>query len=249
MDSKTFKGINIPGGKALPDLPVHVAVIMDGNGRWARKRGLPRLAGHRAGVRAVKRMVTACGELGIGYLTIYAFSVENWMRPKAEVRGLMRLLGESVIKEIDELDAKGVKVVVSGRLEDIEPAARRLLMDGVARTAGNRGLVLNLALSYGGRAELVDAFRAMAGDLSRGRLKTDEIGEDTVGRYLYHPEIPDPDLIIRTSGEHRLSNFLIWESAYSEMYFTRVLWPDFDRKELLAALEDYRGRERRFGRL
>ncbi|HBE73176.1 MAG TPA: di-trans,poly-cis-decaprenylcistransferase, partial [candidate division Zixibacteria bacterium] len=209
----------------------------------------PRLAGHRAGVRAVKRMVTACGELGIGYLTIYAFSVENWMRPKAEVRGLMRLLGESVIKEIDELDAKGVKVVVSGRLEDIEPAARRLLMDGVARTAGNRGLVLNLALSYGGRAELVDAFRAMAGDLSRGRLKTDEIGEDTVGRYLYHPEIPDPDLIIRTSGEHRLSNFLIWESAYSEMYFTRVLWPDFDRKELLAALEDYRGRERRFGRL
>jgi undecaprenyl diphosphate synthase len=249
MDSKTFKRVNIPGGKALPDLPVHVAVIMDGNGRWARKRGLPRLAGHRAGVRAVKRMVTACGELGIGYLTIYAFSVENWMRPKAEVRGLMRLLGESVIKEIDELDAKGVKVVVSGRLEDIEPAARRLLMDGVARTAGNRGLVLNLALSYGGRAELVDAFRAMAGDLSRGRLKTDEIGEDTVGRYLYHPEIPDPDLIIRTSGEHRLSNFLIWESAYSEMYFTRVLWPDFDRKELLAALEDYRGRERRFGRL
>lgn len=235
--------------KGQPGLPAHIAVIMDGNGRWARKRGLPRLAGHRAGVRAVKRIVTACGELGVKYLTIYAFSVENWMRPRAEVRGLMRLLSESVVREIDELDAKGVKVVVSGRLEDIEPAAQRLLKDGMDRTAGNRGLVLNLALSYGGRAELVDAFKSMAAEVVAGRLRPEQIDEAAVSRRLYHPEIPDPDLIIRTSGEHRLSNFLIWESAYSEMYFTKVLWPDFDRKELLKALEDYRGRERRFGRL
>jgi undecaprenyl diphosphate synthase len=233
----------LQGANGLPD---HIAIIMDGNGRWARKRGLPRLAGHRAGVKAVKRIVTACGELGIKYLTIYAFSVENWMRPKPEVRGLMRLLAESVVKEIDELDAKGVKVVVSGRMGDIEPTARRLLRDGMDRTSGNRGLVLNLALSYGGRAELVDAFKAM---VSGGGLDPQDIDEESVSRHLYHPEIPDPDLIIRTSGEHRLSNFLIWESAYSELYFTRTLWPDFDRKELAKALEDFRGRERRYGRL
>jgi len=243
---KTFTGQN---GKQSGGLPAHVAIIMDGNGRWARKRGLPRLAGHRAGVKAVKRIVTACGELGIKYLTIYAFSVENWMRPKPEVRGLMCLLAESVVREIEELDAKDVKVLVSGRLEDIEPTAQRLLREGVARTAGNGGLVLNLALSYGGRAEMVDAFRSMAGDLATGALKAEDITEETVRRHLYHPEIPDPDLIIRTSGEHRLSNFLIWESAYAEMHFTKVLWPDFDRKELMRALEDYQGRERRFGRL
>jgi undecaprenyl diphosphate synthase len=230
-------------------MPEHLAIIMDGNGRWAKKRGLPRLAGHRAGVRAVKKIVTACGELGIKYLTIYAFSVENWMRPKTEVRGLMRLLSESVVREIDELDAKGVKVVVSGRLEDIEPTAQRLLRQGIARTAGNRGLVLNLALSYGGRAELVDAFKSLAAEVAEGRLKPEQIDEATVSRSLYHPEIPDPDLIIRTSGEHRLSNFLIWESAYSELYFTKILWPDFDRQELLKAIEDFGSRERRFGRL
>jgi undecaprenyl diphosphate synthase len=235
--------------KGQPGMPAHIAVIMDGNGRWARKRGLPRLAGHRAGVKAVKRIVTACGELGIKYLTIYAFSVENWMRPKPEVRGLMRLLAESVVREIDELDAKDVKVVVSGRLDDIEPTAQRLLRDGIARTAGNRGLVLNLALSYGGRAELVDAFRSMATEAAAGRLGPEQIDEAAVSRRLYHPEIPDPDLIVRTSGEHRLSNFLVWQGAYSELYFTKTLWPDFDRRELLKALEDYRGRERRFGKL
>lgn len=230
-------------------LPTHIAIIMDGNGRWAKKRGLPRLAGHRAGVRAVKRIVTACGEIGIKYLTIYAFSVENWMRPRAEVRGLMRLLSESVVREIDELDDKDVKLVVSGRLKDLEPTARRLLEQGLARTADNQGLVLNLALSYGGRAEIVDAVRSMARDLARGRLKPEQIDETRLSRYLYHPEIPDPDLIIRTSGEYRLSNFLIWESAYSELYFTPTLWPDFDRQELMQAIDDYRRRERRFGRI
>ncbi len=230
-------------------MPVHIAIIMDGNGRWARKRGLPRLAGHRAGVGAVKRIVTACGELGIKYLTIYVFSVENWMRPRAEVSGLMRLLGESVVREIDELDAKGVKVVVSGRLDDIEPNARKLLQKGMDRTAGNLGLVLNLALSYGGRAELVDAFKSLASEVAAGKLKPEQIDEAAVSRSLYHPEIPDPDLIIRTSGEYRLSNFLIWQGAYTELYFTKTLWPDFDRKELLKALDDYRGRERRFGKI
>lgn len=249
MDIKTDRSVRSRDVKSIGGLPTHLAVIMDGNGRWARKRGLPRLAGHRAGVRAVKNMVTACGELGIKFLTIYVFSVENWMRPKPEIRGLMRLLAESVAREIDELDAKGVKLVLSGRVQDIEETARKLLLQGADRTAGNKGLVLNLALSYGGRAELVDAFRAMAGDLRQGRLKPDDISEETVERYLYHPEIPDPDLIIRTSGEHRLSNFLIWEGAYSELYFTRTLWPDFDRRELLKALEDFQCRERRFGRL
>lgn len=249
MDLKADRTKHSPGPRDQGNLPVHIAIIMDGNGRWAKRRGLPRLAGHRAGVRAVKKIVTACGEIGIKFLTIYAFSVENWMRPRAEVRGLMRLLSESVVREIDELDEKEVKLVVSGRLEDLEPSVRRLLEQGMARTADNRGLVLNLALSYGGRAELVDAFKAMAVEVAAGRLKPEMIGEATISRNLYHPEIPDPDLIIRTSGEYRLSNFLIWESAYSELYFTRTLWPDFDRKELQKALDDYRGRERRFGRL
>ena len=242
------RGKKKEGEKLLP-LPQHIAIIMDGNGRWAKRRGLPRLAGHRAGLRAVKRVVTACGEMGIKYLTLYAFSVENWMRPRAEVRGLMRLLSESLVREIDELDEKEVKLIVSGRLEDIEPSARRLLEQGLARTTDNQGLVLNLALSYGGRTEIVDAVRAMARDIARGRLKPEQIDEPRLSRYLYHPEIPDPDLIIRTSGEYRLSNFLIWESAYAELYFTPTLWPDFDRQELARAIDDYRHRERRFGRI
>ncbi len=233
----------------LKNLPVHLGVIMDGNGRWAKKRGLPRLAGHRAGMRSVKQIVNSCGEIGIRYLTLYAFSVENWLRPKAEVTGLMRILREYLLKEIDELDGKGVKIVASGRIEDLEKTALKILRDCIKRTQHNQGLVLNLALSYGGRAELTDAIKSLAQDIKSGHVSPDKIDEFVISKHLYHPEIPDPDLIIRTSGEHRLSNFLIWQSAYSEFYFTEVLWPDFDREELLQSLLEFQGRERRFGRV
>lgn len=233
----------------LKSLPVHLGVIMDGNGRWAKKRGLPRLAGHRAGMRSVKQIVNSCGEIGIKYLTLYAFSVENWLRPKAEVTGLMRILREYLLKEIDELDAKGVKVTASGRVEDLEKTALKILRECIKRTEHNKGLVLNLALSYGGKSELTDAVRDIAREVKAGRLSPEKIDEGLISSHLYHPEIPDPDLIIRTSGEHRLSNFLIWQGAYAEFYTTEVLWPDFGRKDLIHALLEYQGRERRFGRV
>jgi len=233
----------------LKNLPVHLGVIMDGNGRWAKRRGLPRLAGHRSGMKSVKEIVNTCGEIGIKYLTLYAFSVENWLRPKAEVTGLMRILREYLLKEIDELDSKGVKVVSSGRIDDLEKTALNILKDCTKRTQHNKGLVLNLALSYGGRAELADAIKSLAKDIKSGHLSPDKIDESLILKYLYHPEIPDPDLIIRTSGEHRLSNFLIWQSAYSEFYFTEVLWPDFREADLIQALHEYQTRVRRFGRI
>ena len=233
----------------LKRLPAHVAVIMDGNGRWAKKRGLPRLAGHRAGMRSVKTIVNASGGIGIKYLTLYAFSVENWLRPKPEVSGLMKILREYLIKEVDELDAKGVKIITTGRTADLEDNARRILEDSIARTRNNRGLVLNLALSYGGRAELVDAVKKISHDLFAHKIQTGNIDEKLFQKYLYHPEVPDPDLIIRTSGESRLSNFLIWQAAYAEYYFTEVLWPDFGEEDLYKALVEYQQRERRFGRV
>jgi len=233
----------------MKNLPVHLGVIMDGNGRWAKRRGLPRLAGHRAGMKSVKEIVNASGEIGIKYLTLYAFSVENWLRPKAEVTGLMKILREYLLKEIDELHNKGVKVVASGRIEDLEKTALKILKDCIKRTQHNKGLVLNLALSYGGRAELSDAVKNIVREVKSGHISSDKIDESLILKHLYHPEIPDPDLIIRTSGEHRLSNFLIWQSAYSEFYFTEVLWPDFGREELMRSLKEYQGRERRFGRI
>ncbi|MDO9067722.1 MAG: isoprenyl transferase [Deltaproteobacteria bacterium] len=233
----------------LKRLPEHVAVIMDGNGRWAKKRGLPRLAGHRAGMKSVKTIVNASGQTGIKYLTLYAFSVENWLRPKPEVSGLMKILREYLIKEVDELDAKGVKIITTGRTADLESNARRILEESMARTKNNRGLVLNLALSYGGRAELVDAVKKMSHDLFAHRIEAGKIDEKLIQKYLYHPEVPDPDLIIRTSGESRLSNFLIWQAAYAEYYFTEVLWPDFGDEDLYRALVEYQQRERRFGKV
>jgi undecaprenyl diphosphate synthase len=230
----------------LKKLPAHLAVIMDGNGRWARRRGLPRLAGHRAGMKSVKEIVNASGEIGVKYLTLYAFSVENWLRPKLEVAGLMGLLREYLQKEIDELDHKGVKIIATGRINDLERHALDILLQSIERTKNNRGLVLNLALSYGGKAEMVDAFKGMARDLSAHRIGVGNL-EELVQRYLYHPEVPDADLIVRTSGEHRLSNFLLWQGAYAEFYFTETLWPDFRRDDLNRALLDYQNRERRFG--
>lgn len=230
-------------------VPSHVAIIMDGNGRWAKKRGLPRTDGHSAAERAIHTAVEFCGETGIRYLTLYAFSTENWSRPRLEVAFLMRLLSRFISNNIDELHRKQVRLRVTGRFNDLPKKQRADLAKAMEKTSGNGGLVLVLALSYGGRAEILDAVRKLAGRVREGATLPEDITEETIGSLLYNPDIPDPDLIIRTSGEQRLSNFLLWQSAYSELYFTPVLWPDFDREHFRAALEDYAGRGRRYGGL
>lgn len=235
--------------KAAGNVPAHVAVIMDGNGRWARRRRLPRVAGHRAGRHAVRRTVTACLRLGVTHLTLYTFSQENWKRPEAEVKALWHFLQEVLGGELAELDQQGVRLMATGDLDSIPERARRALDDGIARLAGNERLVLNLALAYGGRAEIVRAARKVARRVADGELTPDRIDEAAVAAGLDSPELPDPDLVVRTSGEHRLSNFLIWQSAYAEMYFTPTLWPDFNEREFMLAVRDFQGRERRFGAL
>lgn len=230
-------------------VPRHVAIIMDGNGRWAKRRGLPRPAGHRAGVRALREVVSACGELGIQYLTLYAFSTENWQRPAAEISSLMELLVESFAGYAEELDANKVRIKAIGRLDELPRRAREVVEESVERTAANDGLTVIFALNYGGRREIVDAVRAIAEDVLQGRLRPAEIGEETIHNHLYTGDIPDPDLLIRPSGEMRLSNFLLWQTAYTEIWITKVLWPDFGRKELLEAVYEFQRRERRFGGL
>ena len=216
---------------------------MDGNGRWARRRGHPASFGHRAGVRAIKRVLEACEELGVHVLSIYAFSTENWSRPRAEVRALMRLFHETMLREIDEMHRRGVRIVVSGRREDLSPRMRDRIEEAIKRTAGNTNGVLNVCLNYGGRAEIVDAVRQIVADGLAPAL----VDEASISARLYVPDLPDPDLIIRTAGERRMSNFLLWQSAYSEMLVTETLWPDFDEEDLKAALADYASRVRRFG--
>jgi undecaprenyl diphosphate synthase len=233
----------------LTNLPRHVAIIMDGNGRWAKSRNLPRLAGHRAGVEPVRNSVRACAEIGIEVLTLYAFSVENWNRPKAEIHGLMQVLKETLKREQAELDENGVRLRTIGRESDLPPDVREQLDKTRDALSHNTGLILNLALSYGGRAELVDAAKALARDAVDGRLTPDDIDEATLSRYLYTSELPDPDLLIRTSGELRVSNFLLWQIAYSEIWVTKDPWPDFSRDHLVAAIRDYQARDRRFGRI
>jgi undecaprenyl diphosphate synthase len=218
---------------------------MDGNGRWAAARGLPRLAGHHAGTENLRRVITACVEIGIPYLTIYAFSTENWRRPADEVMGLMRILEDVVEKELGELDKQGVQVRHLGHLEDLDPGLRKKVEHALETTAHNSKLVLSVAWNYGGRDEIVTAIRRMVAD----GLKPEEITEDKVSSYLFTAGIPDPDLIIRTSGEMRVSNFLIWQGAYSELYVTPVYWPDFDKEELRKAIINYGQRDRRYGRL
>ena len=225
----------------------HLGIIMDGNGRWARSRGLRRIEGHRAAETSIHEAVEFCGEQGVRFLTLYAFSTENWKRPRTEVSFIMSLLKSFIKRNIDELDSKDVRIMATGRLDDLPRGPRNELDSAMERTAGNGGLRLILALSYGGRAELVDAFRKIALAAAQGDLDPADLTEDTIGSALYHPDIPDPELIIRTSGEQRLSNFLLWESAYSELYFTDVLWPDFRKEHLKAAFDDYRNRGRRFG--
>ncbi|MEO0086242.1 MAG: polyprenyl diphosphate synthase [candidate division WOR-3 bacterium] len=224
-------------------IPNHIAIIMDGNGRWARRRGLPRAFGHRAGVKALRRAVEACSDFGIRYLTAYTFSTENWQRPGTEVRALMRLFSASIDSHRDELNRNNVRVCTIGRAEDVPPAIRDKFARLVSETAANTGLTLTLAVSYGGRAEIIDACRRA---VERRRAPS---SETSFARLLYNPELPDPDLLIRTGGDQRISNFLLWQLAYTELYFTNTLWPDFGREELAAAIEEYGSRQRRFGRV
>ncbi len=230
-------------------MPAHVAIIMDGNGRWARERGLPRIAGHREGINTVRRIVRASGDLGLQVLTLYVFSSENWSRPRREVEALMGLLEYYLQKEVAELDKNGVRLRSMGRLAELPARVQKVLEDGRKALAGNDGLILNLALNYGGRAEIVDAVREIAAAAAAGRIAPEEVGEETIHRYLYSPDLPDPDLVIRTSGEQRMSNFLIWESSYSEFCVTPVLWPDFSRQHLVEAILEYQRRSRRYGGL
>ena len=236
-----------PGRAAgLPErIPAHVAIIMDGNGRWARARGLPRLAGHRAGTQNLRRVIRACGEFGIQVLTIYAFSTENWDRPAEEVSGLMSIVEEVIDHELDELHANGVQLRHIGRLEGIRPELQARVRNAIELTRANRRLILNVAFNYGGRDEIVQAIRGIVAD----GVPPEQIDEQLVKRYLYTADCPDPDLIIRTSGELRVSNFLIWQGAYAELYVTPTYWPDFGRQELLEALQAFAGRDRRFGRV
>jgi len=224
-------------------LPTHVAIIMDGNGRWALSRGLPRLAGHRAGVENLRRIITACVEFGIPYLTIYAFSTENWGRPPEEVKGLLFILDEVLDPELAELHKQGVRLWHIGRLEGIAPSTQKKVRDAIERTKNNTRLTLNVAFNYGGRAEIVHAIQQMLAD----GVTAGQITEELIGRYLYTAGQPDPDLIIRTAGELRVSNFLLWQGAYAEYYAADVYWPDFDKEEFRHVLEHFAARERRFG--
>lgn len=230
-------------------IPRHVAIIMDGNGRWALRRGLRRTAGHRAGVKSLREAVRTCAKLGVEILTVYAFSTENWQRPASEVQTLMELLVEVLNHEIDELHEAGIRVRVIGRLEALPPEVVRQVREAEERTRFNRHMVLNVALNYGGRAEIVDAARRIAEEVRAGRLSPHDITEEVFARYLYTAELPDPDLLIRTGGEFRVSNFLLWQLAYSELWVTPVFWPDFRRVHLLQAIVDYQRRHRRFGKV
>lgn len=231
-------------------LPAHIAVIMDGNGRWARQRSLPRVAGHKAGVEPVRQTVETCARLGVKHLTLYAFSSENWKRPRTEVDTLWRLLRLYLRKELPQLLRNNVRLVAIGRLDGLPERVQRELSQGVEATAANDGLQVNLAINYGGRAEVVDAVNAwIAESRAAGTLDRLSIDEDDISRRLYTVGAPDPDLLIRTSGEMRISNFLLWQIAYAELYITETLWPDFTRAELLKAILDYQRRDRRFGGL
>jgi len=225
-------------------LPAHIAIIMDGNGRWANRRNMPRVAGHRAGIDPVRNTVETCARIGIPYLTLYAFSVENWKRPRHEIDTLWRLLRYYLRREIPELMENNIKLYAIGRLEELPEPVVRELDAAMAATAGNTGLQLNLALNYGGRAELVDAVNAILRESAGGALP---VSEDSISARLYTAGQPDPDLLIRTSGEMRISNFLLWQIAYAELYVTDTLWPDFRRTDLLQAILEYQKRDRRFG--
>jgi undecaprenyl diphosphate synthase len=236
--------MNIEQSSDLPErIPTHIAIIMDGNGRWALSRGLSRMAGHRAGTENLRRVIESCIEFGIKYLTLYAFSTENWGRPKEEVQGLMRILENVIDRELQELHDQGVQLHHIGRLDQLRPILRQKVIQAVKTTQHNTRLVLNVAFNYGGRDEIVCAVQHMIQD----GVTSQEVNDELISKYLFTAGVPDPDLIIRTSGELRGSNFLIWQGAYAEWYFTPTNWPDFDREELRKALLEYSHRERRYG--
>lgn len=228
-------------------IPVHVAIIMDGNGRWARMRGLPRAAGHKAGMETLRRIVESSIEIGLQYLTVYAFSTENWKRPKEEVDALMGLLVEYIKKELQQLKENGVRVQALGKIEDLPLEARIALEKAIDETIHNNRLSLQIALNYGGRREIIDAVKGLCKDVIEEGITYEDIDERLFSQYLYNSGIPDPDLIIRASGEMRISNFLLWQSAYAEFWATDVLWPDFNKTHLYKAIYEYQRRKRRYG--
>ena len=228
-------------------MPVHIGIIMDGNGRWARKRGLPRTAGHKVGIEALKKIVKYCGDNGISHLTVYAFSTENWKRPEEEVSILMSLIIEYIKKELDRLHKNGVRINPLGQYEKLPEKTVKEINKAVEKTKNNSKLILNVALNYGSRAEIKNALVEIARKVAAGQLSPEDISEEMISAELYTGGQPDPDLIIRPSGEKRLSNFLLWQSAYSELWFSDILWPDFSEKELDEAINDFRARDRRFG--
>ena len=235
--------------QASGKLPQHIAIIMDGNGRWAGKRGLPRTKGHIAGVKAVREVVEIAGDIGVKFITLYTFSIENWKRPKHEVASLMELLSKTTLEELDDLMKNNVRLIATGRVSELPMVRRKILNSAIKKTAKNTGLTLNLALNYGGRTEIIDAVKALAKDVKKGIVNPSKIDEQMFSSYLYTVGLPDPDLLIRTSGEMRLSNFLIWQTSYTEIYITDTLWPDFGKMDFLEAVREYIRRDRRFGRV
>ena len=229
------------------NLPQHIAIIMDGNGRWAKQHTIGRIKGHKKGAEAVRKTVRTCREIGIKYLTLFAFSIENWGRPEEEVKALMSLLEEYLTKETKELQKNGIRLTTIGEINRLHPKLKRKLLQAKAQTAKNNEMILNFALSYGGQDEIISAVKKIIQDSKKGKLDINEINKETFPRYLYTCGMPDPDLLIRTSGEYRISNFLLWQIAYTELYFTNVLWPDFTKDDLFRAIASYQKRERRFG--
>jgi undecaprenyl diphosphate synthase len=231
----------------MANIPKHIAIIMDGNGRWAKERNMPRTFGHKAGVEAIRPIVTACSQLGVKYLTLYAFSTENWNRPSDEVNTLMKLLVEYLKKEFDELNSNDVVINHIGDISKLPVECQAALNNAYEKTKNNNGIVMNLAFNYGGRDEIIRAFKCMYKDLQNKKISENDINETIFNRYLYTAGMPDPDIIIRPSGEQRLSNFLLWQCAYSEFWYSDVYWPDFDKKNLFRAIADFQNRDRRYG--
>ena len=231
------------------NLPKHIAIIMDGKGRWARKRGLPRIAGHRAGVKTVKRIVEAAAGLKISILTLFTFSTENWQRPREEVSAIMNLLYETTKRELSELEKNNVKLITTGNIEELSSTRKEILKKAIQRTKDNTGLILNLALNYSGRSEILDAVKKISADVCSGVIKPEDLDEGLFSSYLYTKRLPDPDLLIRTSGEMRISNFMLWQTSYTELYVTPVLWPDFSDDDFYQAIWIYQNRQRRFGKI
>ena len=229
-------------------IPKHVAIIMDGNGRWAEQKGEMRIFGHTSGVESVREAVTAAAEIGVEYLTLYAFSTENWNRPKEEVAALMDLLVQSIYNEVEDLNKKGVRLATIGDVDILPPSCQQALKDGAEKTKNNKRITMILALSYSSRWEISLAVRQMANEVLKGDLNPEAINEDLISSYLSTSDYPDPELLIRTSGENRVSNFLMWQLAYTELYFTETLWPDFKKEHFYKAIQDYQARERRFGK-